>query len=80
MSDGDILAIVTGLGALISAVAGVVLAIHAARNKERRAYQDEVDQLSGMLKDERDLRVTAELASHRLRVQLARNGIEPERG
>ena len=71
-------AIITGLAALISAVVGVTLAIHAARNKERKASKEEIDTLSSQLVTERDLRVRAELDRHNLRIILAQHGIDPD--
>lgn len=70
--------IITGLAAIISAVAGVTLAIHAARNKERKAAKEEIDTLSSQLSEERDLRVKAELDRHNLRITLAQHGIDPD--
>jgi hypothetical protein len=78
MSDGDIIAIVTGVAALISAVAGVILAVRAARSKERAAAADEVGQLTAMLETERHDRIAAELDRHQLRLRLAENGIDPD--
>lgn len=77
MSSADILAIITGVGAVVSAVAGIYLAIRAARSKERKANKAELDEVTGMLQEEREDRIKAELAAHKMRVLLAENGITP---
>jgi hypothetical protein len=78
MNDGDIIAIVTGVAALISAIAGVILAVRAARSKERSAAAGEVGQLTTLLEAERHDRIAAELDRHELRLKLAENGIDPD--
>lgn len=74
--EPGILAIITGLGAVVSAVCGVLLAIRAARSKERQGAKEEIDQLTEMLSEERDKRVKSELHAHKMRLLLAENGIE----
>jgi hypothetical protein len=74
----NIVAIVTGCAALISAIAGVILAIRAARSKERKAAKDEIDSLTQMLNDERHARIVSELDRHELKIKLAEHGIDPD--
>jgi hypothetical protein len=48
------------------------------RDKERKAAQEEIATLQGLLGAERRDRTAAELAAHRLEVLLARHGINPD--
>jgi hypothetical protein len=78
LDTADLIAIVTGCAALISAIAGIFLAIRAARSKERRASADEIDSLTAMLESERHQRIAAELDRHNLRIKLAQHGISED--
>ena len=78
MSGADLLAIIALAGGVVSAIGGVVLAVRAARSKERQANKAEIEQLSTMLTDERDQRIAAELERHKLKLKLAENGIDPD--
>jgi hypothetical protein len=74
----DIIAIIAGGISIVSLVAGVYLAIHAARSQERKAYHEEIEQLRGMLEAERNTRITLELERHTLKLKLAERGIDPD--
>jgi len=77
VDPAKLVAVVTGIGGLITAVGGVLLAIRAARDKERRAAKREIDELSAMLTDERHARLTAERLVYTLSLLLAKHGIDP---
>ena len=79
MDPAKFVAILTGLGGLITAVGGILLAIRAARDKERRAAKREIDELSTMLTDERHARIEAERHNYDLSIKLAQHGIDPEK-
>jgi hypothetical protein len=73
----QLIAIITGVGGVIAAVSGVLLAVRAARNRERKACKEEVDTLARMLADERDLRIRSERHTYRLALELAEHGLKP---
>jgi len=77
-ASADAVAIIAAVGGVVSTIAGVTLAVSAARSKERKANKEEVEQLSGMLNDEREERIAAELERHRLKLKLAEHGIDPD--
>lgn len=68
---------ITGLGALISAVAGVVLVVRQVRGKDRRAADEEIRELSAMLDEARHEVVECRRREYALRVWLAERGLEP---
>jgi hypothetical protein len=72
----DIIAILAGTVAVISAIAGVLLAIRAARTKERRAAAAEIQELSEMLAVERDARIRTEKQLFDAHVLLAQHGLD----
>jgi hypothetical protein len=76
----DVIAIIAGGISVVSLVAGVWLALHAARSKERQAYHGEIEQLRIMLEDERNIRIALELERHRLKLKMAELGIDPDNG
>ena len=75
-AEAKLLAIITGVAAIISAVSGVLLAIRAARNKERVAARKELNTVTDMLDEERADRIQAEQHNYRLALLLTQNGIE----
>ena len=75
-TDWSWVAILTGVGALISAAGGLLLAIRAVRSKERKAAASEIDSLSTMLSAERHSRVQCEADRHQLRLSLTEHGID----
>lgn len=72
-----VLAGILGFAGVVSAVGGVMLAIRAARDKERKAAKAELDEVTGMLTSERRLRIRAERYSYDLALLLAQHGIKP---
>jgi hypothetical protein len=72
-----VLAGILGFAGVVSAIGGIMLAIRAARDKERKAAKAELDDLSGMLSEERRLRIQAERQVFDLTLLLARHGIDP---
>ena len=80
MSGADVVAIIALCGGVVSAIGGVVLAVRAARSKERQANRDEIDQLTEMLTTERHERIAAELDLHHAKLRLAEHGIDPDDG
>ena len=81
--DGEILAIITGIGAVVSVITGIRRALSTARKDsaikaERDAYKEELDVLSDLLDTERNERIAAELERHKLRLKLAEEGIDPD--
>ena len=72
------MALLTGTAGLVTAAGGILLAVRAVRDKERKAAQAEIATLSGLLAAERHDRTAAELRAHRLEVRLARHGIDPD--
>jgi hypothetical protein len=64
----------------VTAAGGILLAVRAVRDKERKAAQEEIRTLQGLLAGERKDRTAVELRSHRLEVLLARHGIDPDDG
>jgi uncharacterized membrane-anchored protein YhcB (DUF1043 family) len=65
----------TGLAALISGVAGVLLSIRRAKSKERKAVNDELHDVEGMLDTERKANIKCERDKHLLSLILARHNI-----
>ena len=78
MDPAKLVAIVTGLGGLVTACAGVLLAVRAARDKERKAAKAEIQELSTELTDERHQRLNAERHAYEMALLLARHGINPD--
>lgn len=78
MDSLGLAAALTGLAGLVSAAAGVMLAVRAARDKERKSAKAELDDVSGMLADERRLRLACERRTYDLGLLLARHGIDPD--
>jgi len=72
----NVAAIITGFAGIVTAVGGVLLAIRAVRNKERKAAKEELDTVDDMLQSERKDRIQAELQNYNLRLKLAQHGIE----
>ena len=77
-ASADAVAIIAAVGGVVSTIAGVTLAVRAARSKERKANKEEVTQLSTMLNEEREARIAAELERHKLKLMLAEHGIDPD--
>jgi len=78
MSLTDLVALLTGCAGLVTAAGGILLAIRAVRDKERKAAKDELKNVEEMLTNERKDRIDAELQIHRLTLLLAQHGIDPE--
>ena len=78
MDPAKLVALLTGVGGLVTAAGGVLLAVRAARDKERKAAKREIDELGGMLSDERHARLEAERRNYDLSLKLARHGIDPD--
>jgi hypothetical protein len=74
----DLLSIITGVGGVAAAAGGIMLTVRAVRSKERRAANDEITQLSGMLDEERKARLTAEQKAYARSIRLAQNGLDPD--
>ena len=68
---------VLGFAGIVSAIGGIMLAVRAARDKERKAAKAELDSVSGMLADERQARLECERHTYQLSLTLARHGIDP---
>jgi hypothetical protein len=64
---------------VITAAGGILLAVRAARDKERKAAQTELGSVEVMLGEERHARLVCELRQHHLELLLARHGIDPDR-
>jgi hypothetical protein len=75
-ASAHIVAIVTGLAAIITACGGVFLAIRAVRSKERRSAKEDLDNVNKMLAQERHLRLQSERYSYDLALELAKHGIK----
>jgi hypothetical protein len=71
----DIAAICTAVGAIIAGAGGILLAIRAARSKERQAAASEIGELGDLLDDERKKRIECEVLAHQRAVLLAKYGI-----
>lgn len=78
MDPAKLVALVTGAAGIVTAVGGVLLAVRAARDKERKAAKAEIDDLAAMLSTERHGRLEAEQRNYQLALKLARHGIDPE--
>ena len=78
MSPANIVALLTGLAGIVTAAGGILLAVRAVRDKERRAAKEEINTLQLLLDDERKQRIDSELATHRLKLRLARHGLDPD--
>jgi|SRR5215831_227702 len=70
-----LVALLTGIAALITAIGGVLLAIRAVRSNERKAAQEELEQVSQLLTRERHERIAAETRNHELELLLVQEGI-----
>jgi hypothetical protein len=68
---------ILGFAGVVSAIGGILLAVRAARDKERKAAKGEIDGLAAMLTEERHLRLTCERHVYNLTLLLARHGIDP---
>jgi len=77
VDPAKLVAILTGVGGIVTATGGVLLAIRAARDKERKAAKSEIDELSHELSDERHQRLQAERRVYDLSLKLAQHGIDP---
>lgn len=75
MDAAGIVAIFTGFAATITAVGGILLAIRAVRDKERKAAKAELDNVNTMLVEERQQRLVAERDAYQARLKLAQHGI-----
>ena len=78
MSPANIVALLTGLAGIVTAAGGILLAVRAVRDKERRAAKEEINTLQLLLDDERKQRIDSELATHRLKLRLAQHGLNPD--
>lgn len=72
--------VVTGLGALIAAVAGVLLVVHSVRGNERKASGQEITELSEMLDAARAETLAAKKNEYRMRQWLVEHGIDYPNG
>jgi len=72
----SLVAVISGVVAVFSAIAGMLLAIRAARTKERRAAEAEIEELGTMLAKERQQRIWAERRAYDAQVILAQHGLE----
>jgi len=79
VDPAKLVALLTGVGGLGTAAGGVLLAVRAARDKERKAAKREIDELGGMLSSERHQRLEAERRNYDLSLRLAQHGIDPEK-
>jgi hypothetical protein len=77
MSVTDLIALIAGIAGIITAVGGVMLAIRTVKNNERKASKRDLDNMSHMLADERQLRIEAERRNYDLLLELAEHGIKP---
>jgi hypothetical protein len=71
----DLAAILTGIAGIIAAAGGILLAIRAVRDRERRAAKHELDEVTGMLAVERERTIVLEAVMHEQRRTLARHGL-----
>jgi len=78
MTPADLAALITGIGGVLSAVGGVMLTVRAVRNKERKAFKEELDLVEGMLETERHEHIQAEIRNYKLRMEMAQHGIDPD--
>ena len=78
MDPAKLVALITGAAGIVTAVGGVLIAIRAARDKERKAAKAEIDDLGAMLSTERHQRLEAERRNYDLALKLARHGIDPD--
>ena len=70
--DSSLVAWITGIGAVLSAAAGVALIVREFRNKQSK----EIKRLDDQLSDTRDQLVEYHLYVHRLRETMADQGID----
>ena len=68
---------ILGFAGIVSAIGGTMLAIRAARDKERKAAKAELDTVTGMLAGERQQRLDCERHVYHLSLTLAEHGIDP---
>ena len=66
----------TGIAAIVAAAAGVWLAVHEARRRERKLSSAEIDELTGDLHHCRDEALTCERRLHQLRRTMIDAGID----
>ncbi len=71
----DIIAILTGVAAVISGAGGILLAIRAVRDKERKAAAQELKTVESLLSEEREAAIKCETNLQRLRRILIRHSI-----
>ncbi len=71
----DIIAIFTGLAAIVSGVGGILLAIRAVRDKERKAAAAELKTVESLLSEERESAIKCETNLQRLKRILIRHSI-----
>jgi hypothetical protein len=68
-------AVLTGMAGIVSAAGGVLLAIHAVRDKERKQAKADYEQISAQLHAERAARVRVEELAYTQRLLLAQHGV-----
>jgi hypothetical protein len=62
----------------VTATGGVLLAVRAARDNERKAAKAEMASVETMLNEERHARLEAERDRYRLELLLAKHGIDAD--
>jgi hypothetical protein len=77
LSNPTLIAILAGIGGIITAFGGVLLAVRTVRSKERKAATAEIDLLTEQISKERQLHINCEVALHEANLLLATNGIKP---
>jgi methylthioribose-1-phosphate isomerase len=68
------IAIFSGAAGIVSAIGGILLAIRAIRNKERKAAKEEIDELGKELTQERHTRISLERQIYNVRLFLEKHG------
>jgi hypothetical protein len=71
----DVIAILTWVAGVVTAIGGIFLAVRAVRSKERKSAKEDLDTVNKMLAQERHLRLQSERYSYDLSLELARHGI-----
>jgi hypothetical protein len=72
----DVIAVITWVAGVVTAIGGVFLAVRAVRSKERKSAKADLDTVNTMLAQERHLRLQSERYSYDLALELAKHGIK----
>lgn len=73
----DVVAIITGFAAVLTAIGGMLLAIRAVRTRERRSAKEDLAAVGAMLADERRLRIRCERRQYEMALIMAQHGLDP---